>query len=122
MAGRAFREHIAHMSVMKRACAILLALTPAVGAQARQGTARSAKATVVTTVEGVSEYTLPNGMRVLLMPDSTRPAVTANVVYFVGSRNEGYGESGMAHLLEHLLLRGSSRHPNMLAEQTRFGS
>lgn len=110
------------MSVTRRACAFLLFAAATVGAQARQGTAHPAKATLVATVEGVSEYRLPNGLRILLIPDSTRPSVTANVVYFVGSRNEGYGESGMAHLLEHLLFLGSTRHPNMFAEQTRFGS
>lgn len=80
------------------------------------------RATFVTTVEGVSEYRLPNGLRILLLPDSSRPTVTINVAYFVGSRNEGAGEAGMAHMLEHMLFRGTKRHPNMLAEQTRRGS
>lgn len=110
------------MSVTLRACAFLLVAAGALEAQARSGTARPSKARLVTTVEGVSEYALPNGLRILLIPDSTRPTVTANVVYFVGSRNEGYGEAGMAHMLEHLLFLGSARHPNMFAEQTRLGS
>src|SRR5690242_4568101 len=55
-----------------------------------------------TSVGGVTEYDYPNGLRVLLYPDAANPKVTVNVTVLVGSRHEGYGESGMAHLLEHL--------------------
>ncbi len=58
--------------------------------------------TQVATVEGVTEYRLANGMQVLLFPDPSKPTVTVNVTYKVGSRHENYGETGMAHLLEHL--------------------
>src|SRR4051812_1740839 len=51
---------------------------------------------------GITEYQYPNGLRVLLYPDASNPKITVNVTYLVGSRHEGYGESGMAHLLEHL--------------------
>src|SRR3954468_6064814 len=51
---------------------------------------------------GISEYQYPNGLRVLLYPDASNPKITVNVTYLVASRHEGYGESGMAHLLEHL--------------------
>src|ERR1035438_4087612 len=57
----------------------------------------------VTAVEGITEYALPNGLHVLLFPDSSKPNVTVNMTYMVGSRLEGYGETGMAHLLEHML-------------------
>src|SRR6476646_11838083 len=57
----------------------------------------------VTSVEGITEYALPNGLRVLLFPDDSKPKVTVNMTYLVGSRHEGYGETGMAHLLEHML-------------------
>jgi zinc protease len=62
--------------------------------------------------EGISEYRLANGLRVLLIPDSSVDTITSNIVYAVGSRHEGYGESGMAHLLEHMLFKGTTRHPN----------
>src|ERR1044071_8373857 len=55
-----------------------------------------------TTLAGITEYTFPNGLRVLLLPDSGSNTMTVNVTYLVGSRHEGYGETGMAHLLEHL--------------------
>ncbi|MGZ3183532.1 MAG: M16 family metallopeptidase [Telluria sp.] len=61
----------------------------------------------VTSVEGITEYRLGNGMRVLLFPDSSKPTITTNITYLVGSRNENYGETGMAHLLEHLLFKPS---------------
>ena len=51
---------------------------------------------------GITEYDYPNGLRVLLYPDAAEPKITLNVTYLVGSRHEGYGETGMAHLLEHL--------------------
>jgi zinc protease len=67
------------------------------------------EATFVTSVEGIKEYSLPNGMKILLIPDASQSNVIVNIVYGVGSRHEGYGESGMAHLLEHMLFRRSSK-------------
>ena len=65
----------------------------------------------VTTVEGITEYKLANGLRVLLAPDASKPTTTVNVTYEVGSRMEKYGETGMAHLLEHLMFKGSPNYP-----------
>jgi zinc protease len=65
------------------------------------------------SVEGITEYRLPNGLKVLLFPDASRPTVTVNVTYLVGSRHENYGETGMAHLLEHLMFKGSAKHPDI---------
>ena len=67
----------------------------------------------VTEVEGISEYVLDNGVRILLFPDPSKPQVTVNMTVFVGSRHEGYGEAGMAHLLEHMLFKGTPTHPNI---------
>jgi len=75
----------------------------------------------VATVEGVTEYRLTNGMQVLLYPDPSKPTVTVNVTYKVGSRHENYGETGMAHLLEHLIFKGSPRHPHPEKEFSRRG-
>lgn len=60
---------------------------------------------LITTVEGIKEYELKNGLRILLMPDESQTNIAVNIVYKVGSRHEGYGESGMAHLLEHMLFK-----------------
>ncbi|MBX3378968.1 MAG: insulinase family protein [Phycisphaeraceae bacterium] len=64
----------------------------------------------VATVEGITEYRLPNGLRVLLFPDQSSSNVTVNITYFVGSRQEGRGEKGMAHLLEHMVFKGTPNH------------
>ncbi|MGZ5598402.1 MAG: M16 family metallopeptidase [Usitatibacter sp.] len=66
--------------------------------------------TRVTSVEGITEYRLQNGLKVLLFPDPSKPTVTVNITYLVGSRMENYGETGMAHLLEHLMFKGSRKH------------
>ncbi|MGH9835622.1 MAG: M16 family metallopeptidase [Blastocatellia bacterium] len=76
----------------------------------------------VTTVEGITEYRLPNGLRVLLFPDPTKQTITVNITYLVGSRHENYGETGMAHLLEHLVFKGTPKHPNIPQELTEHGS
>lgn len=73
-----------------------------------------AKAVKVRTVEGITEYRMDNGLSVLLFPDPTQSTVTVNITYLVGSRLEGYGETGMAHLLEHMMFKGSPRHRNVL--------
>ncbi|MEC7429508.1 MAG: pitrilysin family protein [Planctomycetota bacterium] len=67
----------------------------------------------ITSVEGITEYQLENGLKVLLFPDDSKPTVTVNLTLFVGSRHEGYGEAGMAHLLEHMLFKGTPSHPNI---------
>lgn len=76
----------------------------------------------VTSVEGLTEYKLTNGLRVVLFPDATKQNATVNIVYLVGSRHESYGETGMAHLLEHLVFKGTPRHPNIPAELTSHGA
>lgn len=74
------------------------------------------------SVEGIDEYTLANGLKVLLFPDPTKPTITVNATYLVGSRNENYGETGMAHLLEHLMFKGSPAHPDVPKELTSHGA
>ena len=75
----------------------------------------------VVTVEGVTEYRLANGLRVLLFSDFSKPTITVNMTYLVGSRHEGYGETGMAHLLEHLMFKGSKNYPEPTKEFPRRG-
>ena len=76
----------------------------------------------VTTVEGITEYRLQNGLRVLLFPDNSKQTITVNVTYLVGSKHENYGETGMAHLLEHLVFKGTPKHPNIPQELTEHGA
>ena len=66
----------------------------------------------VAEVEGIREYRLSNGLRVVLAADQSKPTTTVNITYLVGSRHENYGETGMAHLLEHLLFKGTPSNGN----------
>lgn len=75
----------------------------------------------ITSVEGVTEYQLENGLKVLFAPDASRPNTTVNMTYLVGSRHENYGQTGMAHLLEHMLFRGTPTMPNALGEFSKRG-
>ena len=86
------------------------AADPVANAAASQPAA-GAKATQFTSVEGITEYRLSNGLRVLLAPDASKPTTTVNITYMVGSRHENYGETGMAHLLEHLVFKGTPKLP-----------
>ncbi len=76
----------------------------------------------ITEVEGISEYRLNNGLQVLLFPDQTKETVTVNVTYRVGSKNENYGETGMAHLLEHLVFKGTPTHKDIPKELSSHGA
>jgi zinc protease len=76
----------------------------------------------ITSVEGITEYKLANGLHVLLFPDPSKSTQTVNMTYLVGSRVEGYGETGMAHLLEHMVFKGSTKHPNIPQELTSHGA
>src|SRR5690349_512592 len=90
------------------ALAFLLVLTLAPTILRAEPTAGPKK---LTTVEGITEYRLDNGVRILLFPDPSSSKVTVNCTVLVGSRHEGYGETGMAHLLEHMVFKGSRLYP-----------
>jgi zinc protease len=76
----------------------------------------------VITIEGVTEYALDNGLKVLLYPDDSSTTISVNITYKVGSRFEGYGQTGMAHLLEHLSFKGTPRNPNIPDEISSHGA
>ncbi len=104
--------------------AILITAVAVVTVSAQQPSAVKLPAGVerITSVEGITEYRLANGLRVLLFPDQTKQTVTVNVTYLVGSKHENYGETGMAHLLEHLVFKGTPKHPNIPQELTEHGT
>jgi zinc protease len=107
-------------------CGLLAALlSPPVFADQAQAapTVLPAGVEKLSTVEGLTEYRLPNGLRVLLAPDASKPTTTVNITYLVGSRHENYGETGMAHLLEHLVFKGTPNLPDgkLVAELKRRG-
>ncbi|MGH8123094.1 MAG: M16 family metallopeptidase [Rudaea sp.] len=79
------------------------------------------KVSKITEVQGISEYRLANGLQVLLFPDNSKPTVTVSTTYRVGSRMENYGETGMAHLLEHLTFKGTKNMANVGQELSKRG-
>ena len=101
------------------AVSIALGIAPRVIAQTP---AQNSAPTKITSVEGITEYRLANGLKVLLFPDESKPSVTVNVTYLVGSRHEGYGETGMAHLLEHMLFKGTAKRTGIMGELTNHGA
>jgi zinc protease len=76
----------------------------------------------LASIEGVTEYRLANGLRILTVPDAGANTVGVHLTYFVGSRNEDYGEKGMAHLLEHMLFKGTERMGDIKPELVRRGA
>ena len=112
---------------MKRLiCAVFLAVcfgTAGLGTAALAQTAsKNSLPQKNTAIEGVTEYRLPNGLRVLTLPDPGIDTVTVHITYLVGSLHEGYGEKGMAHLLEHMLFKGSKRFPDVKTQFTQRGA
>ncbi len=110
------RHTIAHLR--RRSLVLLVGL-----AAISSGRAAHAQQPVrVASVEGITEYRLASGLRVILMPDASSPRITVVMTYFVGARHEGSGETGMAHLLEHMLLKGTADHPDIAREMSERGA
>jgi zinc protease len=93
--------------------AVLTAVLLTLAAQAQQK---------LTSVEGITEYAFPNGLHLLLFPDNSKPKLTVNITYLVGSRHEGYGETGMAHLMEHMLFLRTKSGKDIKKELTDHGA
>ena len=91
------------ISVLRSAAALALLLAPAL-------ITPSANAQTVTS-ERPATFTLANGMQVVVIPDHRTPVVTQMVWYKVGSADETAGKSGLAHFLEHLMFKGTEKHP-----------
>jgi zinc protease len=103
--------------LLRRWCALLVPLFISVGVHA----ALPSGVTQGPSVEGITEYRLANGLTVLFFPDASKPTTTVNVTYRVGSAYENYGETGMAHLLEHLVFKGTPTRGNVMTELGRRG-
>src|SRR4030088_3292312 len=73
--------------------------------------ASGARAQTTVTSERPATFTLGNGLQVVVIPDHRTPVVTQMIWYKVGSADETPGKSGLAHFLEHLMFKGTTRHP-----------
>src|SRR5580693_3032065 len=111
-ASRLSPAHIVILSLGGLASAGAFAVAPKLAAVPQQ----------VRSIEGVTEYRLANGLQVLLYPDQSSSTVSVNVTYKVGSRHESYGETGMAHLLEHMNFKGTPTHLKIMDELSSRGA
>src|SRR5258707_2717486 len=73
--------------------------------------ADSVLAQATVTSERPASFTLDNGLQVVVIPDHRTPVVTQMIWYKVGSADETPGKSGLAHFLEHLMFKGTAKHP-----------
>ena len=73
--------------------------------------ASNALAQTTVTSERPASFTLGNGLQVVVIPDRRTPVVTQMIWYKVGSADETPGKSGLAHFLEHLMFKGTAKHP-----------
>src|SRR5512140_2503667 len=89
---------------IRTASALALLMIPAVSAS-------GALAQTTVTSDPPASFTLANGMQVVVIPDHRTPVVTQMIWYKVGSADETPGKSGLAHFLEHLMFKGTSKHP-----------
>jgi zinc protease len=110
-----------HSPILRWTAALVLTLLSCAAAAQTRPAPLPAGMTRGPSIEGITEYRLPNGLRVILYPDQSKPTATVNITYLVGSRMENYGETGMAHLLEHLMFKGSKNFPHPDAEFSRRG-
>ncbi|MBP7370055.1 MAG: insulinase family protein [Arenimonas sp.] len=94
-----------HYSVL--ALAIALAFSGSI-ATTTSATAATTSAEIDIPYE---QFTLPNGLRVIVHTDRKAPIVAVNIWYHVGSKNEPVGRTGFAHLFEHLMFQSSENHP-----------
>src|SRR5688572_33013840 len=93
-----------------RAAVLAVALATALGGVAfAPGQAHAQKPAADVSIP-YEEFTLPNGLRVIVHTDRKAPIVAVNLWYHVGSKNEAPGRTGFAHLFEHLMFNGSENH------------
>src|SRR6185436_15275389 len=123
--GRPFGGTSMSKATFSRGVAALMAVSALAGCAAtstQPSSPPSQNIAQVTTVEGITEYRLANGLQVLLFRDPSKATITVNMTYLVGSVDESYGETGMAHLLEHMMFKGTTKHPAVMKELQDHGA
>src|ERR1043166_3590622 len=117
LTGSSMSNPLSHRSVHVATLALALAVPVRAPQTAQPAIVREG------SVGGIIAYRIPgNGLRVLFSPDPTKAQTLVNLTYLVGSRHEGYGETGMAHLLEHMLFKGTTRHTDIVRELESHGA
>jgi zinc protease len=98
------------MHLMPAAMARGLAGT-AIGLALLSGAASAQDASAAPAENQIADFTLDNGLEVVVIPDRRAPVVTHMLWFKVGSADEEPGKSGIAHFLEHLMFKGTDEHP-----------
>lgn len=93
------------------ACLLVLPFAVATRRAAVAEEAAAAGKTVLDPESGISETTWPNGLRLLVVPQPENPMVACTIWYSVGSKDEGVGETGLSHYLEHMQFKGTAKYP-----------
>jgi zinc protease len=99
------------MKSLARIALSLGVLMSAIPAYAESPTPAEAAIEIPRMAPNAVEFTLANGMQVVVIPDHRAPVVTHMVWYRVGAADETAGQSGIAHFLEHLMFKGTAQHP-----------
>jgi zinc protease len=100
----------------------VLTVAPAAVKQTTEAPSLAAVAERVITVEGITEYRLANGMKILLLPDESKETVTVDMTYLAGARHEMVDEAGTAKLLQRLLFKGTTKNPSIGKELSLRGA
>jgi zinc protease len=109
--------------ILKRLCLYALASTLLLNSfQVSAQTDKKRSFVSEVTAGGISSYTLANGFKIILIPFPTASNVRVELLVKTGSKLEGYGETGMAHLLEHMLFKGAGNRKNIKDDLTAMGA
>ena len=99
------------------AAALVFACLPAAAQRSVQ-----AKPQLEAEAAGISSYRLSNGFKIILIPFPSASNTRVELLVKSGSKFEGYGETGMAHLLEHMLFKGAGNRKNIKDDLTKLGA
>ncbi|WP_017912152.1 pitrilysin family protein [Xanthomonas sp. SHU 166] len=99
------------VSTRPRGALLAVALSVALGALSYAPPSTAARPAAAASVDiAYEQFTLPNGLRVVVHTDRKAPIVAVNLWYHVGAKDEPAGRTGFAHLFEHLMFQGSENH------------
>lgn len=99
------------VSTRPRGALLAVALSAALGALSYAPPSTAARPAAAASVDiAYAQFTLPNGLRVVVHTDRKAPIVAVNLWYHVGAKDEPAGRTGFAHLFEHLMFQGSENH------------
>ena len=100
----------------------MLALSGTAGAKSEKAAAKTSHARLDAQAAGFSSYVLPNGFKIILVAFPAAANARIELLVKTGSKLEGYGETGMAHLLEHMLFKSAGNRIDIKSDLTNIGA